>query len=146
MFWRYTSSVATTKQGALSLVLLLHDKEPGCIRKYVDKETTMANLLDIPTDTPWPRICVSEDLLDLLPCDNEYPSRWRSSLTVFRYDPEVEYQPSDGYVVSHLMVVAPITPFAPEIGIDVGSEYVPPELIVELEDAPPATGRSCMLQ
>ena len=74
----------------------------------------MANPLDIPTDIPWRRICVSDDMLDPVPCDNEFPPRWRSSLAVFRYDPADEYQPFDDYVVSYIKVVASIAPFAPE--------------------------------
>jgi len=100
----------------------------------------MANPLDIPTDIPWRRICVSDDMLDPIPCDSEYPPRWRSSLAVFRYDPADEYQPFDDYIVSYIKVVSSVVPFAPEIGIDIGGEYVPPELIDELEDAYPCYG------
>lgn len=100
----------------------------------------MANPLDIPTDIPWRRICVSEDMLDPVPCGNEYPPRWRSSLAVFRYDPTDEYQPFDDHIISYIKVVATIAPFAPEIGVDIGGEYVPPELIDELEDAYPCYG------
>jgi hypothetical protein len=44
----------------------------------------MTNPLGIPTDIPWRRICVLEDMLDPVPCDNEYPPGCRSFLAVFR--------------------------------------------------------------
>jgi len=100
----------------------------------------MANPLGIPSDIPWRRICVSEDMLDPVPCDNEYPPRWRSSLAVFRYDPADEFQPFEDHVVSYIKVVASIAPYAPEISIELGSDYVPPELIDELEEAYPCYG------
>ncbi len=100
----------------------------------------MPDPLGIPTDIPWRRICVSEDMLDPIPCDNEYPPRWRSSLAVFRYDPADDFQLIEDHLVSYIKVVASITPYAPEIDIELGSEYVPPELVDELEEAYPCYG------
>jgi len=100
----------------------------------------MPDPLGIPTDIPWKRLCVSEDMLDPVPCDNEFPPRWRSSLAIFRYDPKDDFQPFEDHLVSYLKVVATIAPYAPEIGVDLGSNYVPPELVDELEEAYPCYG------
>jgi hypothetical protein len=38
------------------------------------------SLLRLPTDTPWERICVSEDILDSRICDEHLPSKKRTSI------------------------------------------------------------------
>lgn len=67
--------------------------------------------LSLPTDIPWRRICVSDDMMDPLSCDDERPPRWHSSLAAFRYDPPEEYQPYASEVISYIKVIATITPF-----------------------------------
>jgi hypothetical protein len=95
--------------------------------------------LSLPTDIPWRRICVSRDMLDPIPCDAQRPPRWQSSLAAFRYDPPDEYQPYEDQLVSYVKVVATVVPYAPEVDIAVG-EYVPPQLVDELEEAFPCYG------
>ena len=53
----------------------------------------MSFALNIPTDIPWKRICVSEDMLDADGCDKNVLPRWKTSAAIYRYDPEDEYQP-----------------------------------------------------
>lgn len=48
--------------------------------------------LNLPTEIPWERICVTKDMLDQGVCDNDRPGKWRSSIAVFKYVPEEEYQ------------------------------------------------------
>ena len=48
--------------------------------------------LGLPTDIPWKRICVSEDMLDRILCDEPLPPKWQSSIAVFKYTPDDDYQ------------------------------------------------------
>ena len=96
--------------------------------------------LGLPTDIPWKRICVSEDMLDPVPCDAERPDRWRSSLAVFRYDPLEDYQPYDDCLISYLKVVVTVSPYVPEISKERATSYVPPVLVEDLEEAFPCYG------
>ena len=68
--------------------------------------------LSLPTDIPWRRICVSEDMMDAVACDDRWPPRWHSSLAAFRYDPPEEYQPYENEVISYIKILATITPFS----------------------------------
>ena len=77
----------------------------------------MSFKLSLPTDIPWRRICVSEDMLDPIGCDDDRPPRWRSSMAVYRFDPLEEYQPYDNEVISYIKVVVSITPWQPEIDV-----------------------------
>lgn len=96
--------------------------------------------LSLPTDIPWRRICVSEDMLDPRPCDSKIPPRWRTSIAVFRYDPTEEYQPHEDFFVSYLKVAVTIAPFAPEIDNESAKGYITPRLIDEIEEAFPCYG------
>lgn len=49
---------------------------------------TTAFRLGLPTDIPWTRVCVSEDMIDRVICDDRLPGKWQSSLAVFKYVPE----------------------------------------------------------
>ncbi len=101
---------------------------------------SMSFALNVPTDIPWRRICVSQDMLDPLACDKRLPARWRSSIAVYRYDPADEYQPYEDLRVAYLKVAVTITPWAPEIGVDLASKYVPPQLVDSLQEAFPCYG------
>jgi len=35
-----------------------------------------ANVLSLPVDIPWQRLCVSEDMIDPNVCDRNFPYRW----------------------------------------------------------------------
>jgi hypothetical protein len=53
---------------------------------------TTAVRLGLPTDIPWTRICVTEDMMDRVVCDDRLPPKWQSSIAVYRYVPDEEYQ------------------------------------------------------
>lgn len=101
---------------------------------------SMSFALNVPTDIPWRRICVSEDMLDRRACDKVLPPRWKSSIVIYRYDPADEYQPYDDLRISYLKVAVTITPWAPELGVDLSVGYVPPQLVDSLQEAFPVYG------
>ena len=70
---------------------------------------TTAFRLGLPTDIPWERVCFTEDMLDRVVCDERLPPKWQSSLAVFRYVPEEDYQLFPSYEISYLKVTATIT-------------------------------------
>lgn len=73
-----------------------------------------SNSLSLPVDIPWERWCVSEDLIDLVPCDTDRPAKWQSSIAVFRYVPEDDYQGYSGRKITYLKVVCTISGFQPK--------------------------------
>lgn len=70
--------------------------------------------LGLPTDIPWKRICVTEDMLDENACDKRFPPKWNSSIAVFEYVPEDAFQPYDDLKVTYLKVSATITGYQPQ--------------------------------
>lgn len=74
----------------------------------------MSSNLSLPIDIPWRRLCVSEDMLDQQGCDRRFPLRWRSSVAVFSYEPDEDYQNYEGMTVSYLKVAFTITGFQPD--------------------------------
>jgi hypothetical protein len=97
--------------------------------------------LSLPTDIPWRRVCVSEDMIDPVACDNERPARWHSSLAAFRYDPAEEYQPYPTEVVSYIKLVATIAPFQwNEPGVTPTPDFVPQEIVDDIEESFPCYG------
>jgi hypothetical protein len=69
--------------------------------------------LNLPTDIPWERICVTEDMIDRVVCDNRLPAKWQTSMAVFKYRPEDEYQLFPQYNITYLKVTATITGYQP---------------------------------
>ena len=65
--------------------------------------------LGLPTDIPWKRICVAEDMLDRVVCDDLLPAKWQTSAAVFQYVPPDEDQQFDDYDISYLKVTTTIT-------------------------------------
>jgi hypothetical protein len=65
--------------------------------------------LNLPLDIPWKRICVTQDMLDRVVCDETLPPKWQSSLAVYKYTPEEDYQFYPDYDISYLKVTATIT-------------------------------------
>lgn len=96
--------------------------------------------LNLPTDIPWRRIAVSHDMMDPGLCGDERPPRFRSSLAAFQYDPAEDYQPFKDQVVTYIKIVATIAPYAPDLSVADGEEFIPPELIDDLEEALPCYG------
>jgi hypothetical protein len=70
---------------------------------------TTASRLALPIDIPWQRICVAEDMVDRVVCDDALPPKWQSSIAVFKFVPDEEYQVFPDYDVSYLKVTATIT-------------------------------------
>jgi hypothetical protein len=69
--------------------------------------------LNLPTDIPWERICVTEDMIDVNICDDRLPAKWQTSLAVFKYRPETEFQLFPKYTITYLKVTATITGYQP---------------------------------
>lgn len=68
--------------------------------------------LNLPTDIPWERICVTEDMISEV-CSDMLPSKWQSSLAVFKYVPEDDCQLLPDYNITYLKVTATITGYQP---------------------------------
>src|SRR5437667_9040799 len=71
------------------------------------------SLLRLPTDIPWVRVCVDTDMLDPEICDKNFPPKWNTSVAVFRYTPDQEYQLYDQYEVIYFKVAVTITGYQP---------------------------------
>ena len=95
----------------------------------------------VPTDIPWERLCVSEDMIDRKVCDRDFPYRWRSSLAVFGYEPPKEEQVREDLIITYLKVVCTVTGFQPdpeEVGLSdrrIDSYWNDPEAIEDYKDA-----------
>lgn len=69
--------------------------------------------LGLPADIPWTRLCVTEDMIDPVVCDNLIPAKWQSSVAVFRFIPQADDQLYEHYEISYLKVTASITGYQP---------------------------------
>ena len=69
--------------------------------------------LSLPTDIPWERICVTEDMMDRRICDRRLPAKWQTSIAVFKYRPDEENQLYPNYWITYLKVTATITGYQP---------------------------------
>jgi hypothetical protein len=69
--------------------------------------------LSLPTDIPWERICVTEDMMDRRICDERLPAKWQTSLAVFKYRPDEANQLYPNYWITYLKVTATITGYQP---------------------------------
>lgn len=69
--------------------------------------------LALPTDIPWERICVTEDMIDRVVCDDRLPAKWQTSMAVFKYRPDDEYQMYPKYTITYLKITATITGYQP---------------------------------
>ncbi|MCX5512659.1 hypothetical protein C3941_03815 [Kaistia algarum] len=69
--------------------------------------------LSLPTDIPWERICVTEDMIDPRICDERFPAKWQTSMAVFKYLPEEENQIYPKYRITYLKVTATLTGYQP---------------------------------
>jgi len=71
--------------------------------------------LAFPTDIPWERVCYSEDMADTSACDQAAPPKWQSSIAVFRYVPEEDYQQHEGRRLVYYKVTATISSYQPRV-------------------------------
>lgn len=69
--------------------------------------------LNLPTEIPWERVCVTEDMIDPNICDARMPAKWQTSMAVFKYVPAEEYQQYPVYKITYLKVTATITGYQP---------------------------------
>ncbi|MDH4113851.1 MAG: hypothetical protein OEU89_00140 [Burkholderiaceae bacterium] len=69
--------------------------------------------LSLPTDIPWERICVTEDMIDRAICDSRLPPKWQTSIAVFKYRPDDADQQYPKYWITYLKVTATITGYQP---------------------------------
>ncbi len=69
--------------------------------------------LNLPTDIPWERVCVTEDMMAGAACELHHPPKWQSSIAVSRYVPDDEYQVYEGRKITYLKVTCSITGFQP---------------------------------
>lgn len=56
---------------------------------------------------------MTEDMIDKVVCDKRLPAKWQTSLAVFKYKPEDEYQLFPQYNIAYLKVTATITGYQP---------------------------------
>lgn len=69
--------------------------------------------LSLPTDIPWQKVCVTDDMMDRVVCDTTLPPKWQSSVAMFKYVPDEEYQQFPDYDITYLKVTATITGYQP---------------------------------
>ena len=65
--------------------------------------------LGLPTDIPWKRRCVTNDMIDRAVCDTTLPPKWQSSVALFEYTPPEEFQEFPDYEISYLKATVTIT-------------------------------------
>jgi hypothetical protein len=73
------------------------------------------NLLSLPSDIPWKRLAISDDMYAVSP--DLLPAKWRSSVAVYSYDPTPDPAELDdrGETTTFLKVVVTITGYAPGV-------------------------------
>jgi hypothetical protein len=72
------------------------------------------SLLSLPVDIPWKRLATSTDMYSA-DANAALPYKWRSSLTVYRYDPAPDPdQPPSDESTTFLKIVATITGYQPD--------------------------------
>ena len=69
--------------------------------------------LNLPTDIPWERVCVTEDMLDRVICSDRRPAKWQTSMAVFKFVPDDEDQLFPDYKITYLKVTATVTGYQP---------------------------------
>ena len=69
--------------------------------------------LNLPTDIPWERVCVTEDMIDPRICDARLPAKWQTSMAVFKFRPADDDQLFPKYRITYLKVTATITGYQP---------------------------------
>jgi hypothetical protein len=70
--------------------------------------------LSLPIDIPWERVCVSTDMIDPKVGDRDRPAKWQSSIAVFKYVPDEEYQVFPRRKITYLKVTCTISGYQPK--------------------------------
>ena len=77
--------------------------------------------LGLPTDIPWERICFTTDMMHSPVCGGVRPSFGQSSIAVYSFTPDDEYQTLENYRISYVKVAVSLTPFDPNADANGGS-------------------------
>lgn len=70
--------------------------------------------LNLPTDVAWERVAHSEDMDDEVVCDFQLPPKWQSSIALYKYEPEEEYQVYPGRKLTYLKLTINLTGYQPK--------------------------------
>jgi len=70
-------------------------------------------VLNLPTDIPWTRVCVTTDMVDPGP-PGAPPPLWQSSLALYRYVPPADYQVYPGRRIIYYKLAATISNYQPK--------------------------------
>lgn len=71
--------------------------------------------LNLPTDIPWERVCVTTDMVDPGQGQlNQTPPLWQSSMALYRYVPSDEFQIYPGRRIIYFKLAATITNYQPK--------------------------------
>src|SRR5262245_9256731 len=89
---------------------------------------TLASTLMLPTQIPWQRLATSEDMMDTRYGDRSFPLKWKSSLSLFFFQPALDKELFGDSLVTYLKVVCSITGYqvdANELGVnlDAGEQW-----------------------
>ncbi|WP_159083772.1 hypothetical protein [Nocardioides terrigena] len=74
---------------------------------------TTAFQLGLPIDIPWTKVCVTEDMMDRVVCDDVLPPKWHSSIAIFKYRPDDDFQKYPDYDITYLKATVTITGYQP---------------------------------
>lgn len=69
--------------------------------------------LNLPTDVPWERTCVTQDMMAHSACELQHPPKWQSSIAVSQYVPQPEYQVYPSRKITYLKITCSITGYQP---------------------------------
>jgi hypothetical protein len=70
---------------------------------------TTSNLMSLPVDIPWERLGTARDMIDEKFGDSNYPPKWRSSVSIFYYEPPTEAQQITDRTITYLKVSCTVT-------------------------------------
>ncbi|MCD4842423.1 MAG: PASTA domain-containing protein [Methanosarcinales archaeon] len=92
---------------------------------------TTSNLMSLPIDIPWKWLATSRDMMDVTYGDRKYPPRWRSSVTIFSYEPPNDQQQLEGSTITYLKISCSITGLENPLTKDPKSVSIDPKLLAK---------------
>ena len=75
-----------------------------------------------PQEIPWKLLATAKDMMDTNIVDRRFPSKWKSSMAFFYYEPEIEMEVLSGRKIMYLKVTCSITGYQVddnELGVEV---------------------------
>jgi hypothetical protein len=108
----YVTGLDKVNQGQSEVPFPLVRANDGLILEWESNEMAIIGL-NLPTDIPWERIYVTNDMMAAQACESQHPPKWQSSIAVSRYVPEDEYQVYPGRKITYLRVTCTITGYQP---------------------------------